>query len=130
MEKRKKTYTLLILSVAWAILIFILCTLPPSDLLRVKIPYFDKMAHFAIFFVQSVFLSLLFKTRSNYLRIILLSTLISFVYGGVIEILQSKFFDRSGDFYDLVADVLGGFLGALAYPIILRLFNRTFKKYR
>ena len=130
MEKRKKAYILLISSVVWAILIFVLCTLPPSDAPRFKIPYLDKVAHFGIFFVQSVLLSLLFnfQTRKSYFQIIILSTLMAFAYGGIIEILQSKFFNRSGDLYDLIADVLGGFLGAMIYPTLLRFIRTYFKK--
>ena len=128
----KKIYTLLILSVAWAILIFVLCTLPPGGLPKVRIPYFDKIAHFGVFFVQSALLSLLlnYKTKISFLWIILLSTFVAFVYGGLIEILQSNFFNRTGDVIDLIADVLGGFCGAIAYPIILRIFNRIFRNYR
>ena len=132
MEKRKKVYTLLILSVAWAILIFVLCALPSNDLPNVKIPYFDKIAHFGIFFIQSVLLSLLFdfQTRKSYFKIIFLSTLLVFVYGGFIEILQGNIFSRSGDIYDLIADILGGFLGAIAYPTVLRFYYKFIKKGR
>ena len=130
MEKRKKIGVLLILSIIWTIVIFVLCTMPPSGIPEVRIPYLDKIAHFGIFFVQSVLLSLLFnfQSRKSYFQIILLSTLLAFAYGGLIEILQSEFFNRTGDFYDLIADILGGFAGAIAYPTILRLFRKLIKK--
>ena len=94
--------------------------MPQSGLPQIKIRHFDKVAHFGCFFVQSVLLSLWlrFKTRQSYLLIILLSTLIALVYGGCIEVLQSKFFNRTGDMYDLFADVLGGLTGAMIYPAI------------
>ena len=129
MERRKKTYILLILSIVWAIVIFVLCTMPVTGISSFNIPYMDKIAHFGVFFVQSVLLSLLlnFQTRKSYFQIIIFSTLLAFVYGGVIEILQSKFFNRSGDFYDLIADIMGGFFGAITYPTILRFVsNRGF----
>lgn len=130
MEKRKKTYILLILSVAWAVLIFVFCTIPSSGLPKVNIPHMDKIVHFGFFFVQSVLLSLLFnfQTRKSYIRIILLSTLLSFIYGGLIEVLQGTLFNRSGDVYDLLADILGGFVGAMIYPTILRIYYIVFKK--
>ena len=130
MEKRKKVYLLLVLSILWAIMIFVLCTLPPSDIPRFKIPYIDKVAHFGVFFIQSVLLSLLlnFQTRKSYFQIILFSTLLAFIYGGLIEILQSKFFNRSGDVYDLIADILGGFLGAIIFPAVLRLIKTKIRK--
>lgn len=120
------------LSIAWAILIFVLCTLPPSSLPKVKILHLDKVAHFGVFFVQSVLLSLLFsfQTRKSYFQIIFLSTLLAFVYGGLIEILQGAFYNRSGDVYDLVADIFGGFVGAVLYPIVLRTFRFVFRKNR
>ena len=54
----------------------------------------------------------------------------AFIYGGIIEILQSKFFNRSGDYYDLIADILGGFFGAIIYPTVLRLFKTKIGKFR
>ena len=132
MEKRTKVYLLLISSVVWAMLIFVLCTMPPSDVPKFNILYFDKLAHFGVFFIQSILLSLLFnfQTRKSYYQIIILSTLMAFVYGGIIEILQSKFFNRSGDFYDLIADILGGFFGAIIYPTVLRLLKTNVGKFR
>jgi len=130
MEKRKKVYLLLISSIVWTIIIFVLCTLPPSEIPKTKILHFDKVAHFGIFFIQSVLLSLLlnYRTRKSYFQIIIFSTLLAFVYGGLIEILQTKFFNRSGDIYDLVADVLGGLFGAIIYPIVLRIIRRIVLK--
>jgi VanZ family protein len=90
----------------------------------------DKAAHFGVFFVQSVLLSLLFnfQIRKSYFTIILLSTLMVFVYGGLIEILQANFFNRQGDIYDLLADVAGGFVGAMFFPTFIRLYNFLFKR--
>ena len=130
MEKRKNTIFLLSFSIVWAIIIFVLCTMPQRDLPQIKIPNIDKIAHFGCFLILSVFLSLLFhfKTRSSYLCIVLFSTLLAFIYGGSIEIMQSRFFNRTGDVKDLIADVLGGFVGALMYPAVLRLYLWAFGK--
>jgi VanZ family protein len=106
--------------------------MPPDKIPSYKIPHADKVAHFGFFFVQSVLLSLIFnfQTKKSYFQIILLSTLLVFIYGGLIEILQSKFFNRAGDLYDLVADLLGGFVGAMIYPTLLRIYSKIFKKYK
>ena len=124
---RNKLYILLILCIVWTTIIFIGCSLPPKALPKWHIPNFDKVAHFVFFFVQSVLLSLLlhYKTGKSYFQIALLSTLQAFVYGGFIELLQSELFNRSGDFYDLIADVLGGFAGAFSYPAFARLLKRN-----
>jgi len=126
METGRKVFILLILCIVWATIIFVGCTLPPRDIPKFSISNIDKAAHFGFFFVQSILLSLLFhfKTRRNYFQIILFSTLQAFLYGGIIEILQNEFFDRSGDWFDLLADVLGGLSGALAYPAILKFFKK------
>lgn len=129
MKTGGKAYLLLILSIVWAIIIFILCTMPSGSLPKIRIPHFDKMAHSGFFFVQSVLLSLLlrFRTKRRYRQIVFLSTLLTFVYGGIIELLQDRFFNRTGDWYDLLADMLGGFCGAMIYPAILSLFNKLFR---
>jgi VanZ family protein len=63
----------------------------------------------------------------SYLKIIFLSTILSFLYGGIIEILQDNYFNRKGDFYDLLADTVGGFFGAIFFPTVFKLFNCIFR---
>ena len=115
MKTRTKTYILLILCIIWTILIFVLCTMPQNSLPKIKILHIDKAAHFGFFFIQSVLISLLMRSRTkrSFFQIIVLSTLQAFIYGGLIEILQNEFFNRTGDWYDLLADTLGGFCGAI-----------------
>jgi VanZ family protein len=102
--------------------------MPSDNIPKMRIPYADKVFHFGVFFVQSVLLSLLFgfRTKNSYFQIILLSTLLTFIYGGLIEILQSKFFNRTGELFDLIADIAGGFVGAMIYPVALRLCDIVF----
>lgn len=120
------------LSVVWAVLIFVFCTMPSNRLPSVRIPHLDKVVHFGFFFVQSVLLSLLFnfETKRSYFQIIGLSTILAFVYGGMIEIMQGAFFNRSADVYDLIADMVGGFIGAMLFPTVLRIVRLIFKKYK
>jgi VanZ family protein len=132
MKTNNKTYIWLFLSIAWALLIFYFCTMPPEKIPETNIPYADKVVHFGFFFVQSVLLSLMFnfQAKNSYFQIIFLATLLTFIYGGLIEILQSRFFNRTGDFYDLLADILGGFVGTITYPTLLKIYRKAFKKYR
>jgi VanZ family protein len=122
MKQKKKLYLLPTLSILWAVLIFVLCSLPPDGIPHIKIPYIDKIAHFGFFFVESVLLSLAFRSgsRLSFLRIVILVTMLAFVYGGVIEIMQNEYFNRVGDPYDLLADLLGGLFGGLFGIIIFR----------
>ena len=121
---------LLILCVVWTILIFILCTMPQANLPKYGIPHMDKIAHFGFFGVQSVLLCMLlrYRTKRGYWGIFFLSTLQVCFYGGLIEVLQSVFYNRTGDIYDLIADTLGGICGAIAYPFFFRIFNKLTKK--
>ena len=117
MDKKKVKRALWVLCVVWAAVIFIGCVLPSNVLPSVKFMSADKVAHFCFFFVLCVLLGLLlcFKTKQNHVQIVLLVTLSAFLYGGIIELLQSELFDRTRDLYDLIADVAGGFVGGLCY---------------
>jgi len=106
----------------WAILIFVCCTLPPNKLPRFTIPHIDKAAHFVFFFIQSVLLGMFlrFQTKWRFFQIILFVTLLAFVYGGAIEVYQSQYAHRTGELNDLIADVAGGFMGAIGLRLFLK----------
>lgn len=127
METKRKAFILFILCIVWASIIFIGCTMPPKQLPKSSIPHIDKAAHFGFFFIQSVLLSFLFRYRSvkSYFHVILFSTLLAFIYGGFIEFLQNQFFNRTGDWYDLIADVIGGFFGAISPPLLHTYFKKN-----
>ncbi|MEI3421455.1 MAG: VanZ family protein [Butyricimonas faecihominis] len=76
------------------------------------------MVHFGMFFIMSIFLcsELRYQTRLSLRKIYLIAIGFSFIYGGLIEVLQFKYFNRGGDWWDLFADVLGGVAGCLLYP--------------
>ena len=62
---------------------------------------------------------------------IILATMFALLYGGLIEYLQSHFFNRTGDIVDLMADVVGGFIGAFFSPTLqLLLYHQILKKIR
>lgn len=112
----------------WVLAIFILCCLPPEDIPdpHVNLPHLDKIVHFGMFFLLSVFI---IKSLELYLpmspfSVYALTIGIAFGYGGVIEILQYHVFNRSGDLLDLAADVAGGFAANLCYPLIKRIFRK------
>ena len=94
-------YSLLGRNIIWAGVIFFLCAIPSDSIPNPKlnIPHLDKVVHFGMFFIMSIF-----------------TIGFSFIYGGLIEVLQFKYFNRGGDWWDLFADVLGGVVGCLLYP--------------
>lgn len=99
-----------------AIIIFYLCCLIPSnDIPDVGLSFFipaDKIVHFLMFFglssVASFNYILYKKGKIIILKLIAFAIFVPIIYGGVIEILQQKYFPpRSGDWYDFLADTLG-----------------------
>lgn len=129
--KKKNTTTLLIRNIIWALVIFVLCAMPGEDIPdpQLNIPYIDKIVHFGMFFVMAVLLcnELEYQTRLCLRKIFLLTMAIVLVYGGVIELLQHYFFNRSGDIFDLLADVAGGMVGCLFYLPLKKLKNKIMR---
>jgi len=115
---------LLIRNIIWAIIIFVLCSMPGDSLPQtsmVQIPHFDKMVHFGLFFVMGILLisELRYQTKLGTYHIATVVFVVVAVYGGTIEILQEHFFiNRSGDFWDLCADVTGGLCSVAMYPVL------------
>lgn len=117
-----------IAAVLWALVIFVLCALPGKDIPNphIDIPHLDKLVHGGMFFVMSVLLvlSLEHYTPLARIRIYVIAVCVAFGYGGLMEILQHYCFDRSGDVWDLWADVIGGIAGCVCYPFIGRMWHR------
>jgi len=109
-------------NILWAIVIFILCSIPGNDLPKaslIPIPHFDKIVHFGMFFIMGIFLFAELSIQTNLKRITItgIITLLIALYGGLIEYLQQNYFiHRSGDYWDLTADILGGLFAIIMYP--------------
>ena len=124
--KTKSLNLLILLNIVWILVIFILCAMPGSAIPdpHLNIPHLDKVVHFGMYFILSVLLAYLLESYTSLKRmsIYAIAILTAFIYGGLIEILQQNYFNRSGDIADLLADVLGGIAGCLCYPYLKRLF--------
>lgn len=120
MGERKRTWILLGRNIIWATVIFILCTLPGDSIPNphLNIPHLDKAVHFGMFFIMAVLLcnELEYQTQFRLRKIYAITVFIAFLYGGAIEVLQQHCFSRSGDVWDLVADVFGAVAGCGVYP--------------
>lgn len=123
---------LLISNIAWAGVIFALCAMPGKTIPDpgINIPHLDKIVHFGMFFGMSLLMRNAFEyeARRSPHRICLYCTLFAFAYGGILELLQHYFFNRTGDWIDLLADVAGGVAGCRFYPGIKQLQKRYFPK--
>ena len=95
------------------VFIIVLCFLPgntANKLTFIDFPHFDKLVHFGMYFIFSfaLFLDLKNNTRIQKKQILLIILLLTLFIGGSIEIIQNYFIPlRSGDWYDLLADLVG-----------------------
>ncbi len=116
-----------------ALIIFYLCCLIPSDdVPKVSFNFFiptDKLVHFLMYLGLSGATGLYYvhdkKGIINIKNLILGAIILPILYGGLIEILQWKFFPpRTGDWFDFLADSLGSLT---ALPIIFYYRNILLK---
>ncbi len=83
----------------------------------------DKIVHFIFYFLFAilVFRALLVTQKTTLGTFVLLSFLIPAVYGGAIELAQEYLVtDRSAEFLDFFANLLGASLGAYLYRLYVR----------
>ncbi len=116
-------------------LIFYLSSLPPEQIPHFEFPYLDKIEHFSIYFILGfvVFRALTLKVRSHiapqdYKRALIISAIVGAVWGASDEWHQSFVPGRDIEFWDFVADTLGGFSGAFVgiyYRKLLALASLT-----
>jgi VanZ family protein len=101
-------------AIFWTVFIFVLCTLPSENL--PKEPN-DKISHFIAF---AGFTFFWFFQSTKYWLIILIAA----IYGIAIEFWQGSLpqnFHRSFDWYDALADSIGGIIGLPIYLIYRKL---------
>ncbi len=121
-----RTFKYQYLAILWAILVLILCDIPPSSFKGAPVfEGIDKLVHTGFFFVLTVLL-LYGKIRQQksysyriltIFKILLITTLL----GGGIELLQLKVFTyRSADWWDFFADMTGVGMGIFSYIFLHR----------
>ena len=100
-------------SISIASIIFLLTTFTENKLVNVPdVPIMgsDKIAHFSVFFILTVFLiaDIQKRTKFSVQKIIILVIAICFIHGGIIELIQHWFLEfREGCPYDHLANMLG-----------------------
>lgn len=98
-----------------ALIIFYLsCLMTPSDVPEVEFDFFipaDKLVHFCMYFglagITAFSYIYLNKGKVILLRILFFAIILPIAYGGILEILQGKYFDRTADWFDFLANSLG-----------------------
>ncbi len=107
-------------------IIIIFCFIPGNTANKItffNFPYFDKLVHFVMYFIFSVALFLDLKNNTSiqkkYLFFIILFS--SFLFGAFTELIQNFFIsNRSGDWFDLLADTTG----SLCFLLFILLKNK------
>lgn len=99
------------LSLLWALVIFILCSLPGRFIPAVswlELLSFDKWVHAGVFFILLTFLQIAVVEHQQTKKFIYLYFVVCLLYGGSLEILQAKVFsERSADWFDVAANSFG-----------------------
>ena len=112
--------------IIWGIFIFVLLSMPGSDVPHFEFLRFlpmDKIIHFIIFSIFSFLLSVGFLRQYSYpflqLKAIIFAFCISFVYGSVMEWLQGIVFeDRTSDWIDFIMNLCGTISGLCTFALL------------
>jgi len=89
----------------------------------------DKAAHFSVYMILGILLCLGFKKTINSAnKAILLSSIIVLVLGTLDEFHQQFVIERYSSIFDIIADVLGGFIGAVIIAYLPVLFKQKTTK--
>jgi len=108
---------------AWAVVIFALSSIPGNALPKVPGEQTDKLVHGIVYLVFGLACgrSLAATTRLTAGRRVALAFLLATAYGVTDELHQLFTPRRSCDWHDVVADAVGGFIGAvLAVTLLAR----------
>ncbi len=113
-------------SVFWALFILVLYGLPGGDLPSLDwmaLLSFDKLAHAVFFAVQVCTLIVAFRKQHTYdtlrKKAFVWAVGIGSLYGVVLEALQNLLFiDRTTDWMDLLANLIGCGLGVILFRVI------------
>jgi len=119
--------------IAYCVLIFILSSIPGNSLPDLKIEISDKMAHFGIYFIMFFLFVYSLKNQNfssglkkNYLVFALLFTAL---YGALDEYHQKFVRNRTCEFYDFLANIIGAGTALLiyySYELIKKTKNKAY----
>ncbi|QHI38177.1 hypothetical protein IMCC3317_35640 [Kordia antarctica] len=115
------------LAIAWTITITILSLISLEGAPKMGISFADKLAHGLVYFVAAIVWFLAFSRgiTNTFLQknALLLSAIVSIIYGICVEIMQETLVDnRQGDWQDVLANTTGTILAILLikYAVINR----------
>ena len=118
-------YRYLTLSIAWGgVIVYLLIIYSPKFGLPTSFPFLDKVVHFILFFIQSIFITnTIYEYRNRNNRILLIVSIIFLLLLGVIiEIQQIYLPYRTFEIMDLISNFVGVFSGSF-FIIYFRNYN-------
>jgi VanZ family protein len=128
-------YRYLLPAFLWCLTILWLISIPGGNIPKfsfLNIPHFDKLIHAFVFGVLSVFLSYGFYKQNISLLgryPYTFSMLIGVLYSIMTEWIQDRFvMGRTGDFYDILANVIGCCAGIVVFVFLKRVFPSFLEK--
>ncbi|WP_426669514.1 VanZ family protein [Mucilaginibacter sp. McL0603] len=119
------------LTILWALFVFLMCSIKISESVSHEplfFPGFDKLVHSGFYFMLVILWcnGIIRQQKEQLLsyKSAIIVTIISILFGGLIEILQLTIFTwRSGEWPDLFADAIGAFMGIFSVILISRAVN-------
>jgi VanZ family protein len=116
------------MSIAWALVIFILCATPGRFVPSanwLEMLSFDKWVHAGVFFLLVTLFGIAVRAHQQNRTLFYLYFVLAVVYGGLLEIMQARVFsERSADWYDVIANSFGCLV---ALFLSARINRRIFK---
>ncbi len=111
--------------------LFSLFYFPDDGIPFFTIPHLDKIVHFTFYFGAAISASLCFREqtggRKNLKKVLLLTAVLSIIYGIIIEVLQETLTTyRDGNLYDAIANAIGALFGIIVLWYIFSV-QRRFK---
>jgi VanZ family protein len=120
------------IALCWTGVVGFFCLVPSNDIPTVTIPNLDKLVHAFFHFVFTILWFLFFKKqvkKKNQLKLLVVAVCFSLLFGIGIEILQDKLTTtRSGDFFDVLANVTGAITAFVFVLFAKRIRNNSIKK--
>ena len=105
--------------VAWALVIFIVSSIPELPTTNIGITFSDKLAHLAVFAVLGFLIAWPFcRIYRNYTKAFWISWILSGFYGILDEIHQLFVPGRYVEVLDMLADVIGALIGVGLFLLI------------
>jgi VanZ family protein len=109
-------------ALAWAAVVFVLSSIPGTQLPEVPLPQSDKLVHAVVYAVLGLLCLRGVRQTSSLVgaRAVIMATCITALYGISDEFHQVFTPNRTPDWHDALADAAGGLFGALALSVAAR----------